>query len=420
VLGRYEPQLIVPPPTHRMLALILLGGLLASDTVSPPPFEAEARARARTGEVPARIIVHPQPEVPLVALRLSILADDPPGYSGTAHLVQHLQLRQMEQEAAQVGARVQIARTADAIVYSVMGPAVELDYLARVLRLALVVPAFGTGDFLVAMHELAEERLAEWETAEGHVLATLRSQFFPHRLPAPGSQEAANRLTAEQIPALWDYIYHPDRVSLVGVGNVTPNDVQAVFGDLRDARPARITPLTETVPISPLAPPEATHGWFGVGWLATDADPVAVALLGRLLERHLRSRMTTVSLRVEHWWTRDGQALVAVAATSETERPNARRILANPLGALQRELDTAAVRAAGTALRRELVFYARTPDRFAELLGSFADRGGALDTQQFYDTLEQLRLGDVLLAMDALRAVEPVRVEVAPQRVRSQ
>jgi predicted Zn-dependent peptidase len=358
--------------------------------------------------------------VPLVALRLSILADDPPGYSGTAHLVQHLQLRQMEQEAAQVGARVQIARNADAIVYSVMGPAVELDHLARVLRLALVVPSVGAGDFLAAMHELAEERLAEWETAEGHVLATLRSQLFPHRLPAAGSQEAAARLTPARIPALWDHIYHPGRVSVVAVGSVTPAEVEAVFGGLRDARDASITPFTETVPLSPLAPPEATHGWFGVGWLATDADPVAVALLGRLLERHLRTRLNVVSLRVEHWWTHEGQALVAVAATSEAERRNARRILTDPLAALQGELNTAAVRAAGTALRRELVFYARTPDRFAELLGSFADRGSTLEAQAFYDALEQVRLGDVLLAMDALRAVEPVRVEVAPQRVTSQ
>jgi predicted Zn-dependent peptidase len=401
-----------------MLALILLTGLMAADTVPPQTFEAASPGARPGAELPARIIVHRQPEVPLVALRLSLLVDDPPGFSGVGHLVQHLQLRRMQEEAALVGARVKVARNTDALVYSVMGPAVELDHLARVLRLALVVPPASAGDFLGAMHELAEERLAEWETADGHVRATLRSQLFPHDLPAAGTAQSAARLTPARLQELWSHIYRPDRLSVVAVGNVTPDEVQAVFGGLRPRTEARIASYTETVPVAPLAPPEATHGWFGAGWLAAEADPIAVAVLGRLLERSLAGRLTTVSTRVEHWWTHEGQALVAVVATSEAERRNARRVLTDPLAVIQRELNAEAVRDAAVSLRRDMVFYARTPERFAELLGSFADRGSGIEAQDFYDGLGRVSPGDVLLAIDALRAVEPVRVEIAPQRVR--
>jgi predicted Zn-dependent peptidase len=404
-----------------MLALILLAGLLAGDTV--PTFSIAAPLSTSppdrgAGEGPARIIVHRQPQLPLVALRLSILMNDPPGYSGAGHLVQHLQLARMQEAAAVVGARVQIARNSDALVYSVMGPASELAQLASVLRLALVVPQVVESEFLTAMHELYEERLAEWETAERHVRATLRSQVFPNDLPAAGTEQAAARLTRARLNDLWSHLYRPDRTSLVAVGNVTAEAVRSAFGELPAPRAGpRLPPLAETVPVRPLAPPEATSAWFGAAWPVWNADPGAVAVTGRLLQRWLAARLDATSVVVEHWWTHEGQALVAVVSTTEAQRRNARSVLADPLSAMQRELDAAAVRAAATGLRREMVFYARTPDRFAELLGSFADREAGVEAQAFYDELERARLGDVLLALDELLKADPVRVEVAPQRV---
>ena len=63
-----------------------------------------------------------------------------------------------------MGGRVEVERTADAVVYTVVGPARELDYLAGVLRAALR-PRAATEALLRGPARPAEERLAEWETA---------------------------------------------------------------------------------------------------------------------------------------------------------------------------------------------------------------------------------------------------------------
>src|SRR4051812_32837233 len=47
------------------------------------------RSRPAAQEGPAVVVVHHQPAIPVVALRLSLLADDPEGYAGAGHLLQH-------------------------------------------------------------------------------------------------------------------------------------------------------------------------------------------------------------------------------------------------------------------------------------------------------------------------------------------
>mgnify|MGYP006146791671 CR=1 FL=1 len=77
----------------------------APDTVPPPPDAAVLAEPA--------IVVLRQPALPIVALRLSLLADDPPGYAGAGHLIQHLLLPRLEERIARVGGRVQAVRTSD-------------------------------------------------------------------------------------------------------------------------------------------------------------------------------------------------------------------------------------------------------------------------------------------------------------------
>src|SRR5688500_538875 len=130
------------------LAVALALATATPDTVPAPPAPAAAE--------PAVVVLR-QPALPIVALRLSLLADDPPGYAGAGHLMQHLHLDRLEERVRRVGGRVQAVRTADAVIYTVVGPAVELDYLAESLRGALAPPPAVNADLLPALAALAQE-----------------------------------------------------------------------------------------------------------------------------------------------------------------------------------------------------------------------------------------------------------------------
>ncbi|HKP74258.1 MAG TPA: hypothetical protein VJT67_01890, partial [Longimicrobiaceae bacterium] len=146
---------------------------LALTLVAAPNDSARTPAPPPAQDGPA-VTVHVQPAIPVVALRLSILAADPPGYSGAGHLIQHLLLPSLQDQAARVGGTVSASRSSDAIVYQVLGPASELDYLAGILRGALRAPAPSGGEMIAALSTLAGERSAERETAPQYVRAALR------------------------------------------------------------------------------------------------------------------------------------------------------------------------------------------------------------------------------------------------------
>ena len=76
------------------------------------------------------------------------------------------------------------------------------------------------------------------------------------------------------------------------------------------------------------------------------------------------------------------------------------------------------VRATARAIRRDLLFYSRTPDRMAEVLGQFVDRGGdASSAQEFYSQLESVDGAAVRRLLAALAAEPAVRAEIPPQRL---
>jgi predicted Zn-dependent peptidase len=65
-----------------------------------------------------------------------------------------------------------------------------------------------------------------------------------------------------------------------------------------------------------------------------------------------------------------------------------------------------------------MLFYSRTPERMAELLGEFADRGTGRDAaQRYYAALDAVTDDDVRRVLDQLAAAEPATVFVPPQRI---
>jgi len=380
-----------------------------------------ARAPAPGQEGPA-ITVHRQQAMPVVALRLSILADDPPGYSGAGHLFQHLLQRLLQDQAARVGGHVSLLRGSDAIVYQVVGPASELDYLAGILRSALRVPAPQGPELPAALSTLAEERNAERESAPQYVRAALRARLFPAEIPAAGTADAAARLATAPLDRLWSGIYRPERVQIVAVGDVQIEAVRRAFRALPGAAAADAPEaLPDTVPALEADTPQATRGWIGSAWAASEAEPAAVSVTARLLRSSLRRRMTRSQVEVEHWWTHQGQALALVVATPDSLVPAARRTVEGALGTLATSVTDAGVRDAAASVRRDMLFYARAPDRMAELLGEFADRDTGPDAaQRYFAALEAVTAADVRGVLDRLRVGEPAKVYVPPQRLPTQ
>lgn len=397
-----------------MLTLSLALALAAA----PPD---TTRAPAHPAQAAPAITVHTQPALPVVALRMSIVAADPPGYAGAGHLFQHLLLPSLEEQAARVGGRVQAIRGSDAIVYTVIGPASELDYLAGILRSALRVPTGAAGAaMLQSLSALAGERGSERETAPSYVRAALRSQLFPSELPAAGTDDAAARLQAADLADVWGEIYAPDRVSIVAVGDVSLGAVERAFRSLPAASASGRLPadVADTLPALAADTPQATRGWIGAAWRADSANPAALSVTARLLRGTLRRRMTRSSVEVEHWWTHEGQALALVVATPDSLVPAARRTVAGALATLGSGVSDEAVRAAASSVRREMLFYSRSPERMAELLGEFADRGGGRGAAQaYYAALGAVTESDVRRVLEQLAAAEPGTVYVAPQRI---
>jgi predicted Zn-dependent peptidase len=393
-----------------MLTLAVLAALAAAPDSLPPAPAAQAG--------PA-IVVLREPALPIVALRLSVAADDPPGLAGAGHLMQHLHLDMLEERLARVGGRVQAVRTSDAVVYTVVGPAAELDHLAGLLTAVLRPPAPGTTELLVSQRILAEERAAEREVAPAYVRGALRARLFPRDLSGAGTDAAAARLSTARLAEVWGAMYRPDRVAVVAVGDVEVERVRAAFRDL-PASPGGLLPLrADTVRPFAADTPQATRAWLGRGWAAAGADPAALTVTARLLRNHLRRRMTRSEVDVEHWWTHHGQALALVVATPDTLAPVARRTVDGSLAALRDNLDGALVRDAAAGVRREMLFFARTPERMAGILGSFVDRGeGADAAQRFFAAIERVTEDDVRDVLEILLADPPASVEVPAQRLR--
>lgn len=392
-----------------MLILAVALALAAADTVPPaPPAAAEEPA----------VVVLRQPALPIVALRMSLLADDPPGYAGAGHLVQHLVLPSLEERVARVGGRVQAVRTSDAVVYTVIGPAAELDYLAQTLRGVLRAPTPGTAEMLQSLAALGQERSAERETAAQYVRAALRARLFPDDRPAAGTEASLARLNTARLGEVWGAMYRPERVSIVAVGDVEVDGVRRAFRDVPPAGGGSAAPRADTVRAFAADTPQATRAWIGRAWAASDEDPATLTVTARLLRNNLRRRMTRSQVDVEHWWTHHGQALALVVATPDSLVATARRTSEGSLTALRDALDETLVRDAAASVRREMLLFARTPERMADVLGAFADRGeGADAAQRFFAAVDAVTEEDVRALLERLLEEDAVLVEVPAQRI---
>jgi predicted Zn-dependent peptidase len=398
-----------------MLLPLLLATLVASDSV-PGTVAVTPTTLQEQG---VTLSVHRQPAIPVVAVRLSLVASDPAGYAGAGHLYQHIVHPSLRERAALIGARVLMERSADAVIFTIIGPSSELPFMAQLLRDALT-PAAAEVPLLRVSRELAEERLAEWETAERHVRSVLRLGLFPSDISAAGTEPSAARLAeGDAWRRAWLHMYSPDRVSITAVGDVRLEQVSQAFGTLPPASPPRgFVQRRDTVSTVPLAPAEATRAWLGVGYSGGEVDPAVLSVATRILADRLPARVTGGTVTAEHWWTHHGQAIILVASVPGAQMAATQRALGATFPAISQALTERQVAEAARAIRRDLLFFSRTPERMAGVIGQFSDRTGEADeAQRFYDRLADVSLSEVRAALASLQERTPVRVEIPPQQL---
>jgi predicted Zn-dependent peptidase len=251
------------------------------------------------------------------------------------------------------------------------------------------------------------------------VRSALRLRLFPSDISAAGTEPAAARLAeGDTWRQAWARMYRPDRVSITAVGDVRLEQVSAAFGELPAAvEPRGLRQLRDTVSSVPLAPAEATRAWAGAGYLASEIDPAVLSIATRIVHARLRERLPGAGIAVEHWWTHHGQALALIATLPGNQLPDAQRALGTTISTAG-SVSTEEVAAAARAIRRDLLFYSRTPERMATLIGQFSDRtGNTEEAQLFYDRLERVTAREVRDALSALQQRTPVRIDVPPQRL---
>lgn len=406
-----------------LLAALAVGDSLPVRPSLPPPSasgraEVVAAARAKSVDTGASFAVHRQPAIPLVSVRMALLADDPAGYAGAGHLVQHLMLPMLRAQVARVGGEVEMERSADALVYTLTGPARELSYMAGLLESALRPPTPTAAALLIASRELAEERLEEWESADQHIRAALRARLFPGDISAAGTERSATRFEPEEIPEIWRRMYDPDRISILAVGDVSLSELREAFASLpAGAGSGSDEEAADTISLAPLAPAEATRGWLGAGYLASDLEPAAVSVTARIIHDRLQDQLPDADVTAEHWWTHQGQAVVIVLGAPANQVAAARRALNTLASGLDTRITDRSVSEAARSLRREMLFYARTPDRMAEVLGRFSDRSGDPDAADaFYARLQEVDLDAVRGVLQHMVDHTPARVEIEAPR----
>ncbi len=419
----------LPAARPASLALLLLAWCAAfpswAAALTPSPLQDTLPGRLVVRAEPAAgtVVVFPQPEEPLAAVRVSV------GLAGTgrpepvAAVLQRLARPRLEAGATALGATLRLRVTPTHAIYALTGAARDLPAMLRLLGDALDPPRADAGALEVARLRTAEAERAVRETPAPLLRARLRAALFPD-LSAADGVIVDSTLTPATLEAFRRRVFRPERLAVVVAGGVRVETVAATLADWTPAPPAAPGAARPEVEEG-VAAPQLLGPWLAAGLDApTDASEAALAVAARLVARQLRG----TDLRdptAELWWQGGHRAiaLLAGARSSAAAAPgepdsaaaHAELELRNALRNADRTATPDAVARAARELSRDALLAARTPSGLAEYLGGFLDRTGDPGAgQAMLRALQTVGTEEVQRVLDALLAARPVRVELRP------
>ncbi len=404
-----------------MTALLALLALL-----NPAPSAAETAADTLSGPgafVPdqvltppggARFYLYTTGTSDVVALRVSVPISEGPTEAGAGQILRALAEDRMNAVASRIGARARVARSPDALVYEVAGPAADMDFLAWVLREGLREPDAGRFSQLQRDARIDVER--RLETPEGALALRLRDRLSPGTPPMFGTLTALERMDPGRVRALWERTHARDALTVVIVGNVSPEVILASLTDLGIPASARdAPPPSEAGTGQPIPTPELIRHWVGEARSVPGGRDPRALVATRMIAETIRSDPGDYEVGVELWELNRGWVLVLSGAAY----PRARQAISTRVEGLIREtvarVTDDEVRRHVAGLRSELLEAARTPWGLADVVGHALDAGEAPDAiQELLAELRTMRGGDVVRFLESLVDVQPVREVMDP------
>lgn len=356
----------------------------------------------------------------LVAIRLSIRAEDPPGLEGAGRVLQLLSRDHLLAEAEALGAKLEVSRSPSHLIYSIVGPSGQFPGMAGIIRRATERPALSPQGLAVARALANREAAADMETPDRLVRRRLQSALFPLLRPPSGEAETIAALEADDLEWYWARSFRPEAFVLVIVGRADPETVFSTFRRWPDPPNAPRAPPRVPIPglRSGTTLPEVIHPWAGVGYVVTNADPVVLTVAAALIDE----RLATLGLSAAHseiWWGADrlGLTLVGGAGNGQADGANVRisELLEAAIPAALTGATPTRILTIRRSLYGKMLLRGRSPDGLAELIGELADRtGDPTGIESFLARLATIQPGPVRTFLRSLLNREPTVVEVIP------
>jgi hypothetical protein len=319
----------------------------------------------------------------------------------------------MQPVADRIGARAEVHRTRQGLVYQVSGTIADLDFLGWILRTGVQAPDATRME--ETRREIQVENDRRLETPEGVLAARLRMDLAPERPSVFGTSGTVGRIDVVQLRSIWERSHRLDRARLVVAGRVTPELALALASEL--GLPASTPPdyPPGADPGSPRGEPQVNRHWIAQGYRLQGTEEVAALVAGQWLAEDVRAASHDFEVGVEVWDLGGTRALVLTSAAF----PRSAGAQGTWLGrafedAAARITDSDVSRVAG-AVRTEIIMAARTPWGLAELVGQAWDAGnGPEGVETLLASLETLTAAQVSQLFLTLAGSTSARAELSP------
>lgn len=355
---------------------------------------------------------------PGAAIRVSVPISEGDAAAASALVHQHATLGRLRGNAATLGAQVDSERTLDRLAYSVRGAVADFEHLVWLIRLAAGRPEVGA----VAFEDARGAALAEIERTEEvpaeALYAALQRQLAPTRGWGPTLGTLVAVLTPMQLEDFWRHAFRRDSIRVTIVADVPVEAVLASLDGL--GAPAASQPIATASAARAAAPPpphrpETLRTWYGVAHVAGAESYALAVVAARLLAGALLEDAGVEAPRVDVWRLEERVAIAIGGAAYPAAAPRMIRTIDGLLPRLRGDLQAAGVTSAASAVRRQILYGARTPWGLGALLGRQFDATG--DPSAAERLMGELQRVDAEMMRSFLAALanEPaLRAEIRP------
>lgn len=245
-----------------------------------------------------RVVLFSTPGEAGVAMHVSIPLEEGAVEAGWAWTLQELAVNRAMGAAGQMGAMIQGRRSPWGISYLVAGPRREVDHLGWILRILLQEPdAAGLDGVRDRALGRAESRR---ETPDGRLASALLDILVPAARPLEGTPESLRLMSVGFLRDLWYRTHQRSEMTLVVVGDVSPETVLTLIHRAGAPETGRAGPLDFPSDFpSPPSPPAPLRSWYGEGVLLPPATDPLAAVVAALLTRRLEAGVIPGEARLD-------------------------------------------------------------------------------------------------------------------------